>query len=177
MKIHTALRSGFGALCCALLAIPLFASPPGQGKTGLGPGGVGGGNDDIGSLPDSVPPDAPSLLLHGSAAAVAAVLVDVAGPGEVLVHRLGGDRVLVELEGSLHVQLDAVALAEGHVTTWFHTGTSFAGELGFNQLREIPLPVLAGGASLQVANREGLTFALAARSTSDGLLHVRQILR
>lgn len=173
MKFHTQLL----ALACALLALPLVVAAAGPGKGGIGLGGAGGG-DDIGSLPSTMG-DPPSLLLVGTAQELDAAILRVWGPGEVYVHRLvaGDDRLVLEFEGSLHVQIAAGALADGSVTAWLHAGTTFAETLGVDVLRELPLPALVGGAKVQVSNRLGQTYGLASRVTGDGVLHVRQVLR
>jgi hypothetical protein len=146
-------------------------------------------------MPDVVLPDAPSLLLFGTPAALDAVLLDVQGPGDVLVRPLpGSNRVVMELEGTLTVQLDARLLANGQVWTLFGVGTAFAdgkasyysdgtwsGKISLHMLAvgELPLELLADPDSafaVHAQAQSGERFTLWSRS-ADQIVSVGQVLR
>src|SRR5262245_35447329 len=180
--------AGLASLSLAfVLCTPSFA----VGQAGGVGKGKDDGDDDIGSLPASVADDAPSLVLVGTLSELQAVVLDVQGKGKLSLRAAapGSARLVLEVEGSFDLTLDAAALAGSHVKTYFNSGTTFAGggavlyaDGGWSGVYRLgtfttqALPLAAGDVALRAYSPEGQSYALTSRPVG-GVLRVTQALR
>lgn len=152
------------------------------GGFGLDPGNMG--DDDVGSMPDGLAPDAPSLMLLGMMSDLSAVVLDVQGTGSIELRPIapGSPWMLMEFEENLSITLDPAVLAGDRVQPYFGAGTTFLEgtasvlvdgrwsqptTLAPFALRELPLLSLTDS---------GAPFALQADATSgDAYLLVSQM--
>jgi len=164
------------------------------GIASAGKGNHNMGGDDVGSMPDSMSDDAPSLMMFASMADVGAAILDVQGPGEVLMRQVEPNRVLVEFEGTLSVALDPSVIAQDDVLMLFGTGTTFAGgsadvffqgawtsvpEISPLAVRELPLAFFANEVSptmIHAVSVDRHEFSLLSTVASDAVV-VRQTVR
>jgi len=190
----TLLRSrglaGLASLALAFLFLCSSSYAAGQGS-GVGKG-KDDGDDDIGSLPASAAEDAPSLVFMGTLSELQSVVVSVNGTGKLSLRAAapGSARLLLEVEGSMELTLDAAALAGSKVKTFFNSGTSFAGGMamlyaggdwsGVHQLGLFStqaLPLLTGDVELRAFSLERQAYVLSSQPAAGGMLRVRQALR
>lgn len=184
--------SGLAALTLLFLPASSSAAMGGVGQGGHGKSGVGTGDDDVGTLPDSVLPDSPSIVFVGTLGEFQWVIQSLKGEGKVSLRPVapGSERLLLELDGNFELTLDLEALSASHVDTYFSSGTTFAGgaaavsidgawsrtaQLGAYSTRALHLD--AGYATLVMAvSPEGQTYGLRALPQGS-LMHVSQALR
>lgn len=194
MKLFTRSARRLAGPALVLLALMTTSAYGGGAAGGWGHGSLG--DDDIGSLPSTVAPDAPSLLLVGTLADLHAAVLDVQGPGSLSLRSYSAspDRWILELDGTLEVALDARLLASDRVATLFSVGTTFSGgtaayyahgawsaeiTLAPQAIGAFPVSEIAGGGSVLAVHADaqtGESYTLFGRSTGD-VLQVGQIVR
>lgn len=135
-------------------------------------GGSGGGNDqtrgdDIGTLPASLAPMAPGLIVLGTPTELSSVLRDVQGHGTVTVRPVPGSAdYQVEFLGDLVVSFDSRALTQTSVDAYFFTGTTLAGGTAALSLDGVWSPPIA----VQPLDAIGLPLGFFASQPSTALI-------
>jgi hypothetical protein len=190
----TLLRSqalaGLASLALAFLFLCSSSYAAGQG-TGVGKG-KDDGDDDIGSLPASAAEDAPSVVFMGTLSELQSVVVGVSGTGKLSLRPAapGSARLLLEVEGSMELTLDAAALAGSKVKVFFNSGNSFAGGMamlfadgawsGVHHLGLFStqaLPLLTGDVQVRAFSLERQAYVLGSHPAAGGMLRMKQALR